>query len=172
MARKETGFLQSLFNSITGTGVTVRKTTDFWGNKRTVIRDYDRGTTKTYTRGQGLFGTRTDVRVERDGKTVLKGHIGKNIWGESCKTMEYAEGRVRKSVHKRRCGFFGNHDETVHYDAGGNVIGRGSGQHGLVSNSYTREYEGVCFACNGSGSYRSGKTCRKCGGSGIFRKTR
>lgn len=172
MARKETGFLQSLINRITGTGVTVRKTTDFWGNKRTIVRNYNTGTTKTVTHGQGFFGNKTDVRIERDGKTVLKGRIGKNFLGEKCKTMEYAEGRMRKSVHKSNCGFFGNKDETVHYDACGRVVGRGRGRHGLLLDTYKREYEGTCFACNGTGVFRSGKTCRKCGGTGIFRKSR
>lgn len=172
MARKETGFFQSIYNYVTGTGETVRKTTDFWGNKRTVVHNYDTGTTSTYTRGQGFFGNQTDVRIERNGKAVATGRIGKNIWGESCKTMKYANGKVRKSVHKRKCGFFGNRDKTVHYDAYGNVVGRAKGKHGLIFNTYTREYEGVYFACNGTGIHRSGNDCRKCGGSGVYRKRR
>ena len=31
---------KSLFHAITGTGTTIRRTTDFWGNKKTVVHNF------------------------------------------------------------------------------------------------------------------------------------
>lgn len=170
MGRKETGFFRSLYNAVTGTGETVRHTTDFWGNRRTVVHDYDTGTRKTYTHKKGVFSDRTDVRVERHGKTVGKGSIKKDVWGRSQESIDYSHGPVRRSVKKYNRGFFGNRDETVQYDSSGNVIGRRKGKRSLLSNNYSQQYEGTCFCCNGTGIHRSGNTCRKCGGSGVYRK--
>ena len=36
MGRRETGLLERLFNYMTGTGTTVTRTSDFWGNKKTM----------------------------------------------------------------------------------------------------------------------------------------
>ena len=46
--RRETGLLEGLFNALTGTGTTVRRTTDFWGNKKTIVHNHKTGTTKEY----------------------------------------------------------------------------------------------------------------------------
>ncbi len=108
-----------MFNAITGTGETVRKTRDFWGNTRTVVHNYNTGTTREYTHKKGFFSDRTEVRVKRDGETIGNGRIKKNNWG---------------------------------------------------FNRTTHEYTGECFACDGSGTHRSGKPCRRCGGTGVYRK--
>lgn len=170
MGRKETGFLRSMFNALTGTGVTVRRTTDFWGNRKTIVHDYNSGTRKEYSHDRGLFSNRTDVRIKRHGKQIGKGSIKTDIFGNSRETLEYSEGKTRKTVKNYNRGFFGNKDETVHYDKDGKVIGHRKGKHTLIFDYYTQEYTGTCYCCNGTGTHRSGTTCRKCGGSGIYRK--
>ena len=169
--RRETGFFQSLFNAITGSGTTIRRTTDFWGHPRTVVHNYDTGATKEYTHNKGLFGTRTDVKVYRDGKRVGKGNINRDFWGHDVETVNYGQGRVRKSVKKMNCGFWGNKDKVTHYDANGSVVGSGSGRRGMILSGYSRSYSGRCFRCNGTGVFqRTGEPCRKCGGTGVYRR--
>ena len=171
MARKETGLFESMFNAITGTGTTIRRTTDFWGNKKTVVHNYDSGTTKEYTHGQGFFGNRTDVKVKRHGRVVGKGNIKKGFFSRAKETIDYSEGRVRRTEKKYNQGFFGNRDETVLYDDSGNVIGHRKGRRGLVFNKYTQEFTGECYVCHGSGTFRTGAPCRKCNGTGVYRRS-
>ena len=171
MGRRETGFFEDLFNCLCGTGTSVKRTTDFWGNKKTIVHNYGTGTTKEYTHNQGFFGNRTDVKIKRNGEEVSRGHIKRNFWGNGIETLEHNNGRIRKSVKKMNTGFFGNRDQTTYYDADGREVGARSGRRGLIFNTYTNEYTGVCFRCNGSGVYQpTGKPCRKCGGTGIYRK--
>jgi len=169
--RRETGFFESLFNAITRSGTTVRRTTDFWGNPRTVVHNYDTGTTKEYTHNQGLFGDRTDVKVYRNGSRVGKGSIKRSFLGHDVETVKYDHGRVRTSVKTMNCGFWGNRDTVKHYDKDGRETGSGSGRKGLILPGYSRSYSGKCFRCNGTGVFqRTGETCRKCGGTGVYRK--
>ena len=77
MARKETSFLGSIFNALTGTGETVRKTTDFWGNRRTIVHNHSTGTTREYTRKKGFFSDYTEVKVKRNGERIASGRIKK-----------------------------------------------------------------------------------------------
>ena len=60
MGRKETGLFGRIFNCLTGTGTTVTRKKDFWGNKKTIVHNYDTGTTKEYTHGQGFLGNRCE----------------------------------------------------------------------------------------------------------------
>lgn len=172
MARKSTGLFQSLINAITGTGETITRTTDFWGNKKTIVHNHRTGTTKEYTHKRGLFSDRTDVKVSRKGNVIGEGSIKKDFFGRAEETLKFKSGRVRKSVKKMDRGFFGNKDETVQYDANGHVVGRKQGHRSLLFNTYTDEYTGECFACNGTGIHSSGNVCRKCDGSGVYRKKR
>ena len=173
MGRKETGLFGRIFNCLTGTGTTITRTTDFWGNKKTIVHNYDTGTTKEYTHGRGFFGNRTDVKVSRNGRTIANGHIKKDFWGTSHETLERNHGRVRRSEKKMNAGFFGNHDHTRHYDASGHQVGEEHGRRGLVFDSYSREYTGTCFRCDGSGIFApTGQPCRRCGGSGVYRKSK
>ena len=103
----------SLFNFF---GTTVKHTTDFWGNKKTIVHNRSTGVKKEYTRKRSLFGDYTDVRIKHSNGYESRGRARTNFWGE-------------------------------------------------------RVYEGECFACNGTGRHRSGNTCRKCGGSGVYRRT-
>ena len=169
--RRETGFFESLFNAITRSGTTVRRTTDFWGNPKTVVHNYDTGTTKEYTHNKGLFGDRTDVKVYRNGSRVGEGSIKRRFLGHDVETLKYDHGRVRKSVKRMNGGLLGNRDTVEHYDADGHKIGSGIGRKGLILPGYTRSYSGKCFRCNGTGVFqRTGETCRKCGGTGVYRK--
>lgn len=171
MGRRETGFFEDLFNCLCGTGTSVKRTTDFWGNKKTIVHNYGTGTTKEYTHNQGFFGNRTDVKVKRNGNVVGRGHIKKDFWGHDVETIERNSGKIRKSVKKMNTGFFGNHEQTTHYDYCGNKVGKSNGRHGLIFNTYTKEYTGKCFRCDGSGIFQpTGKACRRCGGIGIYRK--
>ena len=171
MGRRETGFFEDLFNALTGTGTSVKRTTDFWGNKKTIVHNYSTGITKEYTRNQGFFGDRTDVKVTRNGEEVSRGHIKRNFLGHDVETLEHNNGRVRSSVKKMNMGFFGNRDQTTHYDQSGNAVGEGHGRRGLIFNTYSREYSGKCFRCDGTGTFQpTGQTCRRCGGTGIYRK--
>ena len=171
MGRRETGLFGRIFNALTGTGTTVTRTTDFWGNKKTIVHNYDTGTTKEYTHNQGFWGNRTDVKVKRNGKEIRSGHIKKNFWGNDIETMNYHSGKIRKSVKKMNTGFFGNHDNTDYYDASGNQVANRHGRRGLIFNSYEQHYSGECFRCNGTGIFEpTGKTCRRCGGTGIYKK--
>ena len=171
MGRRETGFFEDLFNALTGTGTSVKRTTDFWGNKKTIVHNYNTGTTKEYTHNQGFFGNRTDVKVKRNGEEVSRGHIKRDFWGHNVETLEHNRGRVRKSVKKMNMGFFGNRDQTTHYDKTGNALGEGHGRRGLIFNTYSSEYSGKCFRCDGTGTFQpTGKPCRRCGGTGIYRK--
>lgn len=120
MGRRETGFIEDFFNCLFGTGTSVKRTTDFWGNPKTIVHNYKTGTIKEYTHNQG---------------------------------------------------FFDNHDQTTHYDDNGCEVGERNGKRGLIFNTYSSEYTGKCFRCDGTGIYQpTGKTCRKCGGTGIFCK--
>ena len=171
MARKETGLLGRIINHMTGTGTTITRTRDFWGNLRTTVHNYDTGTTKTYTHNQGFFGGRTDVKVERGGREVARGTIKRDFWGRGVETLDYSQGKVRRTVKKMDRGFWGNRDQTQHYDAAGREIGHREGRRGLFFDSYTQEYTGTCWCCDGTGIFqRTGKPCRKCGGTGVYRK--
>ena len=84
MGRRESGFIEDFFNSLFGTGTSVKRTTDFWGNKKTIVHNYKTGTTKEYTHNQGFWGNRTDVKVKHNGDEIGRGHIRKNfLWGYS-----------------------------------------------------------------------------------------
>jgi len=63
------------------TGTTVTRTTDFWGNPKTIVYNHATGTTREYTHKQGIFGDRTDYRVTRHGEEIGTGYIRKNSWG-------------------------------------------------------------------------------------------
>ena len=89
MARKETGFFRAMFNSLTGTGETVRRSRDFWGNTRTVVRNYDTGVTKEYTHRKGWFSDSTDVTVTRDHREVGHGRIRNSGFFVRRTTHEY-----------------------------------------------------------------------------------
>lgn len=171
MGRKETGFFGRIINAMTGTGTTITRTRDFWGNKKTIVHNYDTGTTKEYTHNQGFFSNRTDVKVSRNGREVARGNIKRDFWGHDVETLDHSRGKVRKTVKKMGEGFWGNKDHTTQYDTSGNEIGRRDGRRGLIFNSYTQEYTGTCWCCDGTGIFqKTGKPCRKCGGTGVYRK--
>lgn len=171
MGRRETGLFERIFNALTGTGTTVTRTTDFWGNKKTIVHNYNTGTTKEYKHNQGFFGNRTDVKVKRNGEKIGHGHIKKNFWGHDIETMHWDSGKVRKSVKKMNTGFLGNRDKSTYYDASGNNIGERCGRKGVFFNTYSHKYTGKCFRCDGTGIFqKTGETCRKCGGTGVFSK--
>lgn len=169
--RRETGFLESLFNAITQSGTTIRRTRDFWGNRKTIVHNYDTGTTKEYTHNQGLFGDRTDVKVYRNGSRVGQGNIKRSFWGTNVETVKFNCGRIRKSVKKMNSGFFGNRDIVEHFGKDGKKLGTGKGRRGLVLPGYSRKYSGACFRCNGTGVFsKTGEPCWCCGGTGVYRK--
>ena len=169
--RRETGLLGRLFNYLTQSGTTVTRTRDFWGNKKTVVHNYDTGTTKEYKHGQGFFGDRTDVKVYRDGRRVGKGSIKKDVWGHDVEKLEFEHGRVKKSVKTMNCGLFGNCDKIEHYGEDGESVGSWRGRRGVILPGYSRSYSGICFRCNGTGVFhKTGDTCRKCGGTGVSEK--
>ena len=171
MGRRETGILEDLFYALTGTGTSVTRTTDFWGNKKTIVHNHRTGTTKEYTHNQGWLGNRTDVKVKRNGKEVSRGHIKRNFLGCDIKTLEHNDGRIRKSVKKMNTGFLGNRNQTTYYDYYGNKVGESNGRRGLMFDTYSSEYQGECFRCDGTGIFKpTGKTCHRCGGTGIYRK--
>lgn len=170
MARKETSLIGAFFNAITGTGTTIRRTTNFWGKRKTIVHDHKSGTTKEYTHKQGLLRNRTDVKVRRNGKVVGEGNIKEGWFSGPRETINYTSGQVRRTEKDYNKGFFGNKDETRYYDAAGNIIGRRNGRHGLVFNTYSQEYTGKCYTCDGTGVFRNGSTCRKCNGTGVYRK--
>lgn len=161
MSRRETGLFGRIYNALTGTGVTVTRTTDFWGNPRTVVHNYNTGTTKEYTHRKGFFSNRTDVRVKRQGREIGRGAVRRSFTGKRTLDIEYTEGRVRRHVGEFNQGFFGNKTQHTYYEGQGSVAGVRKGHRSLIFNRYTQEYTGVCFRCNGTGIHRSGQTCRK-----------
>lgn len=169
--RKETGLIGRVFNALTHSGTTITRTTDFWGHPRTIVHNYDTGTTKEYTHNKGFFGDRTDVKVFRNGRKVGKGNIKRDFLGHDVERLEYAHGRIKKSVKKMNCGLFGNRDKAQYYDNYGQEVGKANGRRGLIFSGYSRSYEGICFCCNGTGVFhKTGEICRKCGGTGIFNR--
>ena len=100
--RRTTGLFQSLFNAITHSGTTIKRTTDFWGHQKTVVHNYDTGTTKEYIHNKGFLGDRTDVKVYQNGSRVGKGNIKHSFWGRDIETLKYNHGPVRKTVKQMR----------------------------------------------------------------------
>ena len=94
---------------------------------------------------------------------------GRDIWGHPTKKEHnYRTGITRKTVYKQ--GFFGNRDTTKYYNSFGQY-GERKGRRSLLTGSYSSSFSGKCFRCDGTGTYQpTGKTCRKCGGSGIYSK--
>lgn len=170
MARKETSLIGVIFNALTGTGTSIRRTRTLLGDRKTIVHDHKSGTTKEYTHKQGLIRDWTEVKVRRNGKVVGKGRIKKRLLSGPRETIDYISGQVRRTEKDYNKGLFGNKDETRYYDAAGNIIGRRKGRHGLVFNTYSQEYTGKCYTCDGTGVFRNGSTCRKCNGTGVYRK--
>ncbi len=116
-------------------------------------------------RETGLF-ERIINAVTGTGTTVKH---GRDFWGRPTRTEHnYDTGVTKKTV--RRQGVFGNRDTTRYYDSGRQYAER-RGRRSLLTGTYRSTYSGKCFSCDGTGTYQpTGKTCRKCGGSGIYSK--
>ena len=171
MGRKETDFLESLFNALNATGTSVKRSTGFRGNKKAIVHNCRTGTTSGYAHNQGFSGHHTDVQVTRNEREVRRGHIKRHFSGNDTETLEHNLGRVHRSARKPNTRFFGNREQSTHYDYYGNPNGEGNWHRNQVFNTPPTEFRGVCFRCNGTGIFQpTGKTCRKCGGTGIFRK--
>ena len=171
MGRKETGFLEDLFNALNATGTSVKSKNDFHGNRKVIVHNCPIGTNTEYAHNQGFPGNHADVRVKRNRKEVSHGHIKRNFYGNDTETLEHKLGHVHRSVPKPNTGFFGKREQSTHYDYYGTPNGERSWHRNQVFSTPTTEFRGVCFRCNGTGIFQpTGKTCRKCGGTGIFRK--
>lgn len=167
--RKETSLLGALFNAITQSGTTVTRTKDFWGNPRTIVKNYDTGTTKEYRHNAGFWGNKTKVIVCKNGEKIAHGQITHDILGHDIERLQYNDNSY--SIKKMNKGFWGNKTEWKNYDTTGKLTGHGNGRRGLIFNTYTQSYEGTCYACNGTGIFtKTGKPCRRCNGTGVFRK--
>lgn len=96
-------------------------------------------------------------------------HHTKDIWGHPKTTVkDYDRGCRTERVHHK--GFFGNRDTYERRDLNGDWRGDFSGRTGIFSGHHSGDYEGVCFACNGTGVFRNGQPCRRCGGTGVWHK--
>lgn len=171
MGRKETGFLEDLFRALAETGTVINRTTDFRGNKKAIVYSCQHGTTRKSPLNQGFCGNHADVKVTRNGKEVNRGHIKRNFYGNGIETPEHNSGRVRRFAPRMNSGFCGNRVQTTHCDSYGNKLGEGFGRQRMGFNTYSQEFRGECFRCNGTGIFQpTGQPCRRCGGTGIYRK--
>ena len=121
MGRKETGLFGRIFNCLTGTGTTVTRKKDFWGRTRTVVHNYDTGTTREYTHKPGFFGSRTDKDVSRHGRHVGSGYTRRNFWGSyseysgTCFRCDGSGIFAPTGQPCRRCGGSGIYRKSRHY---------------------------------------------------------
>lgn len=129
--RRETGFFESLFNAITRTGTTITRTNDFFGRRKTIVRNYDTGITKEYSHDRGFFGNRTDVKVFRGSRLVADGNVKRDFLGRGVVRLKHKGGFVRESVKKMDMGFWGNRDASSYYDKMGVRLGVRTGGRGF-----------------------------------------
>lgn len=176
MAGKETGFLRGLYNYLTDTGVSVRRTTDFLGRPVTKVTNYDTGVKRVHTHNAGFLGIK-DKMIERDrhGQTIGT-YEGKRHWLTGSYSGRYegvcfsCDGSGRVRLKCRKCDGSG----TYH-----GKCARCSGT-GVYTNPHnhkkapcrkcggTGSFSANCKKCNGLGHFSA--TCRKCGGSGRYTK--
>ncbi|HPP52183.1 MAG TPA: hypothetical protein PK777_04460 [Thermoguttaceae bacterium] len=170
--RKSSGLFETIVKSAFGIGTTVHRTTDWLGRPKTIVKHHDSGKTKEYTHGTDFFGDKTRVRVKNgSGHVTQQGHIKKNFWGNKYETLEHTDGSGRSSKRKFNVGIFVPKDKLTTYDAQGRETGYGEGKHGVFTGIYRSHYDGQCWTCNGTGTFqKTGKPCRKCGGTGVYRK--
>jgi hypothetical protein len=141
---RSSGFIETLVKAAFGFGTTVHHSTDFLGRRKKVVVHHDSGKSKHISHGHGFLGNVTHIE-KRHGNAV-----------------------VETSTHKRR--FWGGHDRTTH-KANGNRI---DSEHrpGFFRSHGSRRVSGSCWPCEGTGTFpRTGKTCRRCGGSGLYTKS-
>lgn len=137
--RRESGFFGSLIKSVLGVGTSVNHKTDWLGREQKVVKHHDSGKKKTYTHGTGIFGNKTTTRTSKDGKTVEKGTIRKNLIFPGA--TEYSKRSDGTEVKR-------------------------SYSPGLFRNHVTTTVSGDCFKCDGTGEVEF--DCRKCDGTGVF----
>ncbi|MDP1712239.1 MAG: hypothetical protein Q8K86_07260 [Candidatus Nanopelagicaceae bacterium] len=165
--RQESGFFETLIKSWTGCGTTTHYSKDWLGHKTKTVVHHDSGKTKKYTHGTGIFGHGTNVEVTKKGRTVQKGYVGKGLLGGKYEQLEHTDGSGRSSTKEFNVGLLAKKDKLTTYDAQGKEDGHGEGQKGRSV------YEGKCWTCDGTGTFKpTDKPCRKCKGTGIFRKER
>ena len=74
-----------------------------------------------------------------------------------------------RSVCVRNHGFFGNKNSYRRESLDGNWQGEFRGARSLCRGEYSGDYEGICFRCDGVGSYK-GHFSRLCPGNGHWHK--
>jgi DnaJ-class molecular chaperone len=169
----------NIFESLFGSGPTVRYKKNIWGQSQKVVEYKDSGKKKTYTHGSGLFGDVTKVKTEKHGDTIENGYIKKNLYGGTTEHLERTDGtRISRRYSP---GLFRNRVTTqidgkcFKCDGTGSKtldckICCGSGTHSgscqsCVGRGIIHLDARPCFTCQGTGIVRNAK-CRRCNGSG------
>ena len=140
---RSSGFLETLVKSWLGFGTTVHHFKDAFGRPERVVIHHDSGKSKTVSKGHGFLGNVTRVE-KRKGEALLETSTHKHgFWGGVESTTPLANANRIDSAH--RPGFFRDHG--------------------------SRCVSGPCWTCQGTGTFqKTGKSCRKCGGSGCYSK--
>jgi len=142
---RSSGLLETLVKTVFGFGTTVHYSTGLFGRREKVVLHHDTGNSKTTSSGHGLLGNITRVE-KRAGDAVVE-------------------------TSTKKHGFLGGVETTTH-QANGNRI---DSEHrpGFFQNHGSLSVSGSCWKCHGTGTFRqTGKTCRKCGGSGRYSKSK
>lgn len=74
-----------------------------------------------------------------------------------------------RTVRIRKQGFFGTRHSYVREKLDGRRQGEYKGKRGFWTGHYSGDYEGTCFRCHGTGSYK-GRSCGHCHGTGTLHK--
>lgn len=123
MGRKETGLFGRIFNCLTGTGTTVTRKKDFWGNKKTIVHNYDTGTRKEYVHRRGFFSdsdqsTYYDRRGRQTGQRNRRHTLFSGTYSEYTGTCFRCDGSgifAPTGQPCRRCGGSGVYRKSKHY---------------------------------------------------------
>ena len=171
--RKSSGFFETVYKSVTGTGTTVHRKKGWLGRNVTVVKHHDTGKTKKYTHGAGLFGTTTKTETrDGHGKVTERGKVKQTVLGSTVEVSQKQDGSgqttkrvLNESLLGRIFRFFTGEGTTTTHDASGSQVGTGTTGTTWLGGT-TTEYTGQCFGCEGKGS----KTliCNNCAGSGTF----
>ena len=95
-------------------------------------------------------------------------HHTTTFWG--CPRVEVTDyDKGYRSVRVRNQGFFGNKNSYRRESLDGSWQGEFMGARSLSRGEYSGDYEGICFRCKGTGSYK-GHSCRRCHGTGHWHK--
>lgn len=122
----------------------VKKYTDFWGRRKTVVKYPGSRKKKTITQDVGLFGNKTTIERTNSRGQKEFGEIRTRWTGKKYETTRRSDGT------------------SIRREAKASFFSRLFGTKPLIKT----DESGRCFKCNGTGKLRL--ECRGCDGSGVF----